>query len=58
MEYISNFFIYKKMDILEKSIENKDIKFITFLLREDPRLIHHILSDGTTVLQALIQLQF
>ena len=55
--YKAIFLYIKKMDILEKSIQNKDIKFITFLLREDPRLIHHILSDGTSVLQKFINVQ-
>ena len=46
------------MDLIEQAIENKDTKIITFLHTEDPRLIHHILSDGTTVLQKLMQVQF
>ena len=45
---------YIKMDLLEQAIQNKDTKMITFLLGEDPRLIHHVLSNGSTVLQHLI----
>ena len=57
--YISSLFSNKKkMDLLEQAIENKHVKMITFLLREDPTLIHHILSNGTSVLEALIQVQF
>ena len=46
------------MDLLEQAIEKKDMKMIAFLLREDPTLIHHILSNGTSVLETLIQVQF
>ena len=41
------------MDILELALEDKDLDTVRFLLCADPRLIHHVLSNGRTLLQYL-----
>jgi hypothetical protein len=44
------------MDILEEALQNEEIDMVICLLREDPRLINHELSDGITCKDKLIQL--
>mgnify|MGYP004001862963 len=41
------------MDILELALEDKVLDTVRFLLFADPRLIHHVLSNGGTLLHYL-----
>jgi hypothetical protein len=44
------------MDILEVALDDEDIPVVIFLLRADPALLRHELSDGTTCEQRLLEL--
>lgn len=44
------------MDILELALNDKHMDMVIFLLRENPQLMEHILSNGVTCKQRLMAL--
>ena len=43
-------------DLIEKALDNEDIDIVVWLLRCDKQLLNHVLLDGRTCKERLIQL--